>query len=282
MPISTDEVRKELRTQRHDFIKEYYKMAVTDLDRHIKGSWQTIVTVAATVATISLAEDNKLPVPIAVAASLGVGFWGLCNLIDGNFWSLRAIAFLANVEAVYFTEEDRKHFNPYVGHHPGYHLLDSLRYQFAAVVLFLFISIAYFIWRAFDKGLSEFIARVSNSSIEAFVFWLLPWFIVVLGIVYTLHTWRMCLGKYLSFVTDSPGPGMQTNLPIKRSVEFETSENNVPITSGEKVQEQLRNGLRQRTSDWQNYFFRAWLAAGFGFLFLCLILLSIRFGWFVP
>jgi hypothetical protein len=124
MPISNDDISKELRSQRHDFIKKYYKVAAGDLDRHVKGSWQTIITVAATVATISLAQEGKLPVPFAVSASLLVGFWGMCNLIDGNYWSLRAIAFLANVEAIYFTVQDRRNFNPYAGRHPPYKFLD--------------------------------------------------------------------------------------------------------------------------------------------------------------
>lgn len=202
MPIPTDDISKEFRSQRHDFIKEYYKMAVADLDRHVKGSWQTIVTVAATVATISLAQGGKLPVPFAVSASLLVGFWGMGNLIDGNYWALRAIAFLANVEAVYFTVEDRHNFNPYAGQHPPYKLLDSLLYQFIAVVLFTALTIIYLFWRAFDHGGSVFLSRVSLSSWPTFLFWLLPWLITLCGTIYTIHCWRKRIDDYLSFVTN--------------------------------------------------------------------------------
>src|SRR5688572_19719413 len=127
--MPSPEIEKELRAQRHDFIKEYYRMAAMDLDRHLKGGWQTIVVLAGGVAILGAGHEGKIAIPLAASIGLAIAYWGVLNVLDSNYWSLRAIAFLANVEAVYFSIEDRRYFNPYAGIHPPYHLLNSLKYQ---------------------------------------------------------------------------------------------------------------------------------------------------------
>ena len=120
---SADE-RKEIRAQRHDFIKEYYKMAVADLDRHLKAGWQTIVVLGGGAAILTAGHDGTIGLPIATSLAMIAGLWGALTVIDANYWSLRAIGFLANVEAIYFAAEDRAVFNPYMGKHPPYKLLN--------------------------------------------------------------------------------------------------------------------------------------------------------------
>ena len=104
-----------MRAQRHDFIKEYYKMATADLDRHLKAGWQTIAVLAGGAAILAAGHEGKIGLPIAVTIALISAFWGTLTVIDANYWSIRAIAFLSNVEAIYFSAQDRAYFNPYVG-----------------------------------------------------------------------------------------------------------------------------------------------------------------------
>src|SRR5690349_10656296 len=92
MSDSYDEMR-EVRGQRHDFIKEYYKMAVADLDRHLKGGWQTIAVLAGGAAVLTVGHDGKMPIPLSVSIALFIAFWGMLNVLDANYWALRAIAF---------------------------------------------------------------------------------------------------------------------------------------------------------------------------------------------
>src|SRR6266478_147070 len=114
--------------QRHDFILAYYSMAVQDLSRHLGVGWQTLTSVVGTVALLSLAQESKLPLPVAVTVAVVIGFWGVLNILDADYWATRAIAFLANVEAVYFFRNERKVFNAYAGLHPPLKIMDSLKY----------------------------------------------------------------------------------------------------------------------------------------------------------
>ncbi len=93
-------------------------MATPDLDRHLKAGRQTIAVLAGGAAILTAGHDGKIGLPIAVTIALISAFWGILTVIDANYWSLRVIAFLANVEAVYFSAQDRAYFNRYIGHHP--------------------------------------------------------------------------------------------------------------------------------------------------------------------
>ena len=117
------------------------------------------------IPTTSRAAPGKLPTPFAISSALIIAFWGMWNVIDGNYWAVRAIAFLANVEATYFAEEDRRHFNPYAGRHPPFKLLDSLKYQFLAISLFAVLTMLYFGWRVFGQGYGTFLPRLSNLNL---------------------------------------------------------------------------------------------------------------------
>src|SRR5439155_17623354 len=56
--------RKEFRDQRHEFILQYYQMSVEDLGRHLGIGWQTIASVVGVMASLSVAEQGQLPIPI--------------------------------------------------------------------------------------------------------------------------------------------------------------------------------------------------------------------------
>ena len=222
----TDAEKKEIRSQRHDFIKEYYKMATTDLDRHLKAGWQTIAILAAGAAILTAGHDGKMELPIATAIALASAYWGMLTVLDANYWSLRAIGFLANVEAVYFTIEDRKYFNPYAGEHPPYKLLDSLRYMFWLCLLFGFFA------------LFALVLEISNAQPNAngawqwfvalkpvpFLGWALPFLVAIGGALWAFRVWIKRMKDYLGFAEGSPGPGMLRQNSALRDVTFQKIE----------------------------------------------------------
>jgi hypothetical protein len=207
---SADEERKEVRGQRHDFIKEYYKMATMDLDRHLKGGWQAIAVLAGGAAILTAGHDGKIGLPIATTIALATAIWAALTVIDANYWSLRAIAFLANVEAVYFSKEDRRYFNPYMGHHPEFKLLNSLRYLLWLSLIFGAATLLDMLWEIITyyptPGLVLAKLRVMNPL--RFLFWGIPILSGLWGGLWIVASYRKRLGDYVKFSHESPGPGV--------------------------------------------------------------------------
>jgi hypothetical protein len=75
--MSNPDEEKEIRSQRHDFLKEYYKMATVDLDRHLKGGWQAIAVLAGGAVTLTAGHDQKIGLPIAFLGTPNC-FLGCC------------------------------------------------------------------------------------------------------------------------------------------------------------------------------------------------------------
>jgi len=203
-----DEERKELLSQRHDFIKEYYKMATSDLDRHLKAGWQTIVVLGGGAAILTAGHEGKIGLPIATTIALLSAFWGTLSVIDANYWSLRAIAFLSNVEAIYFAEDDRSIFNPYIGHRPSYKLLNSLRYMFGLSFFFAIAAILNMAWELLEvhHTISDLFKWFSSVYFIERAIWILPLVTLLWGLFLTLLTWSRRLQDYVNFSSSSPGP----------------------------------------------------------------------------
>lgn len=232
--------RDKILANRHEFILQYYNMAVQDLDRHLKVGWQTIAVVAGAIASISLGEQGHLPIFVSVSAALVVLYWGMQNVIDANFWALRAIAFLANVESVYFALTDRRHFNPYAGQHPPYKLMDSLKFQFSVcVVLIVGISIFFgykllLIAGDWSSLKSNF---VSSELFKIFV-WQFPIFVTLYYFREISYAWAYRHLGYRDFVQSSPGPGMASDLAYLRNVDFQPDSNDQGFAEGNVMQSQ--------------------------------------------
>jgi hypothetical protein len=231
--VSAEEQAKEVRSQRHDFIKEYYKMATMDLDRHLKGGWQAIVVLAGGAAILAAGHDGKIGLPIATSIALASAFWGLLSVIDANYWSLRAIAFLSNVEAVYFSAEDRKVFNPYIGYHPSYKLLNSLRFMFWLCGLFGLASLLSLLWEINRSYPSIGLMWRHASALGAvsFLLWSLPGLFTLWGLVWVYAEWRKCLGQHIGFTKGSPGPGVRLVTQDMRHVTFEPVSGATPVAT---------------------------------------------------
>jgi hypothetical protein len=69
---NADSFQDEFRKQRHEFILQYYNMAVNDLDRHLKIGWQTIATLSGFVLFLSLGYRGDLPFSISSLAGIAI------------------------------------------------------------------------------------------------------------------------------------------------------------------------------------------------------------------
>lgn len=245
---------------RHQFIIAYYNMAVADLNRHLGVGWQTLTSVAGAFVLLSLAHEGKLPVPVAVSGAIAVSFWGILNVLDADYWATRAIAFLSNVEAVYFYKDDQKNFNPYAGKHPELKLLDSLKYQLYFAVFTAWISFIYYIYRVSEKTawFTNVAGKIKNIDISVHFMWLLPLVVFFLLLAYSASARLKRLEDYRDFVRDCPGPGMVNDRNLVRGVLFDT----IPpsqLTSGIELQEKVLKALKLRIDEWKFIVKVAWV-----------------------
>jgi hypothetical protein len=218
--MANAEEEKEIRAQRHDFIKEYYKMATADLDRHLKGGWQAIAVLAGGAAILTAGHDEKIGLPIAISFALLSAFWGAATVMDANYWSLRAIAFLSNVEVIYFSYQDRKRFNPYIGFHPSFKLMNSLRYVFIACITFGMICLADLLWEKRSElvSVTKLLNVIRSKSSAELLLWGLPILVLAWGLALLAHINLKRLRDYKKFSLESPGPGIRTQEDLFRHV----------------------------------------------------------------
>lgn len=252
-----NEEQKEIRAQRHDFIKEYYKMATSDLDRHLKAGWQTIAVLAGGVAILAAGHEGKIGFPVATTLALIAAFWGTLTVIDANYWSLRAIGFLSNVEAVYFSVADRRNFNPYIGKHPPYKLLNSLKYMFWLCVAFACAIMLNLAWSVYEKtsGMPSDLCLTWQSFIalppgQRF-FWGVPILAFIWGVYLTARAYRTRLGDYSDFSHRSPGPGVRINTESLRHVTMEKVTNEPEPAIENNSQDDLFSKLEGQGKQWK-------------------------------
>ena len=239
--------------QRHQFILQYYSMAVQDLSRHLGIGWQTLTSVVGTIAIIGLTEDRKLPPQLAVSAAIAVAFWGALNIMDASFWATRTIAFLANVEAVYLYESERQLFNPYVGSHPPLKSLDSLRYQLYAAFVMLALACSYYAKKISDStsGFSALLSAVRNYSPFMTFYGALPAFVFLFMLERALTCRHQRIKDYLGFVTDCPGPGLVRDHNVVRGMNLAMTLDPEQVLSGADLQKALRNALAKSERLWK-------------------------------
>jgi hypothetical protein len=195
-------------------------MATVDLDRHLKGGWQAIAVLAGGVAILTAGHDEKIGLPIAISFALLSAFWGAATVMDANYWSLRAIAFLSNVEAIYFSSQDRRRFNPYIGFHPPFKLMNSLRYVFIACVTFAIICIGDLLWERRNDlaSVKQLLAVIRSKPPAELLLWSMPLLVLAWGFALLAHIQLKRLKDYRKFSSESPGPGIRTQEDVFRHV----------------------------------------------------------------
>lgn len=237
----------EARRQRHEFILRYYEMARADLDRHLKAGWETIAIAAGSVTLLSSAQQGYLPIPLASMLAISFAFWGILQTIDANYWASRAIAFLANVEALYFYEQDREVFNPYAGQHPPAKFLGALRPQLVVMVLIILAACVYFAASVAGRAptyadLAELIRAAHPLRLSL---WLLPVAALVGLTLLTVSVWIQRKRDYLHFIRASPGPGMLRNRSKYRDVLLVGDAAPDDIIPGPEIQKKVRESLEK-------------------------------------
>jgi len=239
--------------QRHEFILQYYNMAVQDLSRHFNIGWQTIAIVAGGAVTLSLGQRGFLPIPLAVIFSMAIFAWGVWNVLDADYWALRAIAFLANVEAVYFYKDDQKVFNPYAGLHPPFKVLSSLKAQLYMVFILIGVSILFYAKAIAERtdNFSLLFSRFSNIDMFNFLLWLSPIIVSLLSLKVLVSVRKERIVAYLSFVRDCPGPGLVRNRNTVRGVGLMEDISKADIISGEELQKNTRKNLLKDQRKWE-------------------------------
>jgi hypothetical protein len=261
--MTATEERKEIRAQRHDFIKEYYKMATTDLDRHLKAGWQTIAVLAGGGAFLTAGHDGKIGLPIAVAIALVSAFWGVLTIIDANYWSVRAIAFLSNVEAVYFSAQDRAYFNPYIGYHPSLKLLNNLRYMFWLCVLFGIMAVLSLFWEISQLYPTAKLvwAHVKSMRSSQIVLWSTPFLVGVWGWVWVIAVYRKRMQDYYDFSVSSPGPGVRLTILPLRHVTLDPIEGEPAVQAENNTNTARHQNLRSSLPAWRMFMYTSVVAA---------------------
>ena len=251
------EDRKEtIRGQKHQFILQYYNMAVKDLERHLKIGWETMTTIAGALVLLSTGYQNYLPIPLAVTGAIAILFWGISNLIDADHWATRAIAFLANVESIYFTKNDRKNFNPYIGYHPPLKMMDSLKSQLNAAVFLLLIAIAFYWWIINQRidGYEELKTKILGNETYTLIFWNFPILTFFSLLYHVIRARYKRFVDYLYFVTNSPGPGLIiSNENTYRDVDLSGSYEPSHIEPAEEIQKSRISSLQNKVNTWNKF-----------------------------
>jgi hypothetical protein len=215
--------------------------------------WQSIALAGGTAAALSLGEQGHLPIPIAVTMALTIACWGLLNLIDASYWATRAIGFLANVEAVYFSEADLEKFHPYIARHPPLKMMDSLKYQALAIVGFIGITVFYFGWKVLtlSQGTSNLPTLISSAPWYKLVYWCLPVIFGAPSAFFVINARRKSIEDYQHFVNSSPGPGLVKNAQVFRTVLLEDIADANLITTGKNIQRALAARLAASLGRWK-------------------------------
>ncbi len=262
--------------QRHQFILQYYSMAVQDLSRHLGIGWQTLTSVVGTVAVIGLAEDAKVPPQLAVSAAIAVSFWGVLNVMDASFWATRAIAFLANVEAVYLYESERRLFNPYVGTHPPLKSLDSLRYQLYAALVMLGLACAYYAKKISDStsDFSGFFSTIRSHTHFMVFYGALPAFVFLFMLERALDGRHRRIKDYLDFVSTCPGPGLVRDHSVCRGMDLDRALEPDQVLSGDELQKPVREQLAGSERLWRRVAVAGRIGCWVGMIALVLLIVS--------
>jgi hypothetical protein len=196
---------KEGEAGRNDFLVAMYNQLMNDINRHIVIVWQSIATLAATIAALSLVKDNVLPLDFSVALIIVVVIWMQLNLLDASYWYNRNLAMIANIERIFLEKDDLKKIHYYFGsHRPENRMISHLKVQaylgYGVAAIFLFLS--YYV--------NYHPKIVQGQPFEIGLINAIPWLLALAGlwlIQRTSHDNRL---KYKEFIENSPGIDLDT------------------------------------------------------------------------
>lgn len=183
--------------RRDEFLFRMYEQLMADINRHITVVWQSIATLAGSVAIFSLVKDQVLALDIATSLIIIVCFWQLAHVYDASAWYNRNLVIIANIERQFLKESDLRDIQNYFGvHRKAGKMISHLRYQyyFGWSVLILFLM--YHIYQVAPK---------IHQLCDIMLINVLPWAITIAGTTLLVCIARRDRKDYETFVQNSPG-----------------------------------------------------------------------------
>jgi len=170
-----------------------------DINQHINVVWQSIGVVVGSLALLSLAEKNIIPIDVSFSLIVILIGWMAANLIDSSYWYNRNLVIIANIERQFLEQNDLKEIHYYFGaHRPKNKMITHLKVQ-----MYLGIAIAVLIL------LYHFYERVSPGFCLPIEFFeplrTLPYLVTTVCIVALLKLQKKKSSDYNEFIRNSPG-----------------------------------------------------------------------------
>ncbi|SHG42181.1 hypothetical protein [Pedobacter caeni] len=195
-------------TDRSDFLLAMYNQLCSEMDRHIKITWQIVGVLLSTLAVFALVDKNIMPLDIACSIILGVCALAIGIIIESNFWYNRNLVIIANIERQFLLESDSKEIQHYfTKHRSGNTYIDMMLIQMVFVIIVVLLM---FIYHTSQRVVSSF--SLSNDIDYSKT---MPTIVILTTIIlaYLFHKKR--IENYNTFVNNSPGKTMSptTNIP---------------------------------------------------------------------
>jgi len=184
---------------RHQFLFKVYDQMFADINQHINVVWQSIGVVVGSLALLSLAEKNIIPIDVSFSLIIVLVGWMAANLIDSSYWYNRNLVIIANIERQFLKEEDLKEIHYYFGaHRPKNKMITHLKVQ-----MYLGLAIATLIL------LYHFYDRVFPGLCRPIEFFeplrAMPYIAVTACIILLLKLQKKKSRDYVEFIENSPG-----------------------------------------------------------------------------
>ncbi len=187
---------------RTDFLLEMYKQMCSEMDRHIKATWQIVGVLLSTFAVFVLVEKDVISPNIAAAIIIAVCELTVAIIIEANFWYNRNLVIVANIERQFLTgQDDAKEIHYYfLKHRTGNAYLDMMKMQVIFVLIILFIVLAYHFG---DVILPTFSFKNSFDFSKT-----IPYVVLIGGGIFLIVFHYKRKKNYNEFKTNSPGKDM--------------------------------------------------------------------------
>jgi hypothetical protein len=191
-------------SERKEFLFKMYDQMFNDINRHILVVWQSISVIVGAFAIFALVEKNIISLDIASSIITLLTTWSIAHIIDASYWYNRNLVIIANIERQFLNQVDTKEIHFYFSDHRKKNkMISHLKIQlFLSVGLSGLVCLYHFSTRVFP-GLT---VQWENFELERS----LPYFILLMSIVFLHH---IAVGKdnrYKEFLEKSPGKEVQT------------------------------------------------------------------------
>ncbi len=129
---------------RTDFLIEMYNQLCSEIDRHIKVTWQIVGVLLSTFAVFALIEKNIISLDIATSIVIAVCALAIGIIIESNFWYNRNLVIIANIERQFLVDTDIEDIHYYFkSHRKNNAYLDMMLIQLFFILIISSIVVLY-------------------------------------------------------------------------------------------------------------------------------------------